>query len=153
MNNHKNFVNVRGGFSDISGVAPCNTKIQLYEFDKRTRIVISNSVFDLLKNFFEDSRKIFGFKKASSIFCEDVLSKVFVEPVRLSDRESYNWVQVFKSKFDPVFFNASYNEILDLLWYICKWICDRMDNHEMKVMYHLKKQNLCLLVVAPLSII
>lgn len=130
MDSHKSYINVRGGYSDTSGVAPCNTKIQLDEFDERTRMILSNKMYDLLKNVFENPQEVFTIHEASSAFCEDALSNVFVEPVRLIHGESYNWSAVFKAKFDPVFFNASYNEVLDLLWFTCKWIHDHMNNRK-----------------------
>ena len=130
MDNRKSFINVRGGFSDTSGVAPCNTEMQLYEFDQRTRILISNTMFDLLKNIFENAYELFHAPDADSEFCEAVLSNVFVEPVRLLYGRKFNWNEVFREKFDLVFFEASYNEILDLLWYTCKWIHDHMSNRE-----------------------
>lgn len=136
MDNHKNLVNVRGGYSDKSGVAPCNTEIQLYEFDGRTRTILSNKTFELLKNVFEDPRKMFTIYNADSAFCEDVLSNVFVERVRLSHGEVFSWSAVFKSKFDLVFFDASYNEILDLLWFVCKWIHDHMKNREINTVVY-----------------
>lgn len=130
MVDRKRFINVRGGYSDTSGVAPCNTEMQLFEFDKRTRMMLSNRMFEILKNIFQNPRDMFTIREADNAFCEDVMSNVFVEPVRLLYGESYNWSAVFKAKFDPVFFNANYNEILDLLWYICKWIHDHMRNRE-----------------------
>ncbi len=128
MPDRKRFINVRGGYSDTSGIAPCNTEMQLYQFDKRTRMMISNKTFDILKNVFQNPEKMFMMREADSAFCEDVISNVFIEPVRLLPGESFNWSAVFKAKFDPVFFDADYNEVLDLLWYVCKWIHDRMVN-------------------------
>lgn len=136
MDNRKNLINVRGGYSDISGVAPCNTEIQLYEFDMRTRTVLSNKTFELLKNVFEDSEKMFTIYNADSAFCEDVLSDVFVERVRLLHGEVFTWSEVFTSKFDLVFFDALYNEILDLLWFVCKWIHDHMKNREINTVVY-----------------
>lgn len=130
MDNRKSYINVRGGYSDTSGVAPCNTEIQLYEFDRRTRTVLSNKTFDFLKNVFKNPQEVFTIYDASNAFCEDIISDVFVEPVRLLYGESYNWIEVFNEKIDPVFFCASYNEILDLLWFICKWIHNHMRNRE-----------------------
>lgn len=130
MANRKSFIKVRGGFSDTTGVASCNTEMQLHEFDERTRTLISNTLFSLLKYVFEHEYDIFGFLDADSKFCEDVLSDVFVEPVRLLPGQAYAWAEIFRGKFDPVFFDASYNEVLDLLWYTCKWIHDHIRNYE-----------------------
>lgn len=64
------------------------------------------------------------------------MSDVFVEPVRLSYGRKYIWGEVFREKFDPVFFEASYNEVLDLLWYICKWIHGHVSNHRVDIMIY-----------------
>lgn len=116
MVSRKRLINVRGGFSDTSGVAPCNTEMQLHEFDKRTRTLISNTMFNCLKSVFGNRYDSFQDLDADGKFCEAVLSDVFVEPVRLSYGRKYIWGEVFREKFDPVFFEASYNEVLDLLW-------------------------------------
>lgn len=136
MVSRKRFINVRGGFSDTSGVAPCNTEMQLHEFDKRTRTLISNTMFNCLKSIFENAYGSFHILDADSKFCEAVLSDVFVEPVRLSYGRKYIWGEVFREKFDPVFFEASYNEVLDLLWYICKWIHGHVSNHRVDIMIY-----------------
>lgn len=81
MPDRKRFINVRGGYSDTSGIAPCNTEMQLYQFDKRTRMMISNKTFDILKNVFQNPEKMFMMREADSAFCEDVISNVFIEPV------------------------------------------------------------------------
>ena len=136
MVSRKRFIDVRGGFSDTSGVAPCNTEMQLHEFDKRTRTLISNTMFNCLKSVFENRYDSFRDMDADSKFCEAVLSDVFVEPVRLSYDRKYIWDEVFQKKFDPVFFEASYNEVLDLLWYICKWIHEHARNHVVGVVIY-----------------
>lgn len=136
MVSRKRLINVRGGFSDTSGVAPCNTEMQLHEFDKRTRTLISNTMFNCLKSVFGNRYDSFQDLDADGKFCEAVLSDVFVEPVRLSYGQKYIWDKVFREKFDPVFFEASYNEVLDLLWYICKWIHEHASNHVVGVVIY-----------------
>lgn len=96
MDNRKSFVNVRGGFSDTSGVAPCNTEMQLHEFDKRTRILLSNKTFKFLNIAFGNQRDVFSKWNVDSAFCEDILSKVFLETTRFSNGQLYNWEEVFK---------------------------------------------------------
>lgn len=84
MNKRKSLISVRGGYGDISGIAPCNTEMQLYQFDRRTRMLLSNELFKLLKALFENSYRVFHNENADSIFCEDLISNVFIEPIRLS---------------------------------------------------------------------
>ena len=48
-NKRKSMIKVRGGFSDKTGINPCNTQMQITEFDKRTRTFISNKLYDFLQ--------------------------------------------------------------------------------------------------------
>lgn len=136
MANRKSFINVRGGFSDTSGVAPCNTQMQLHEFDKRTRTLLSNELFKLLKALFEDSFQIFRIVNPDGEFCQDILSEVFIEPVRLLNNQNFNWIKVFQARFDLVFTEGQYNEILDLLWYIGKWIYSHAKDPQIKNLFY-----------------
>lgn len=114
----KSMLQVRGGFSDTSGIAPCNTVIQYAEFDDRTRIQLSNYTFELLDTAFSPEHSFRIFKRdVSSPFCKDILGEVFSDTPRLANGYLYNWKKVFESKFDPVFVNAPYNEVLDLIYY------------------------------------
>ncbi len=136
MHKRKSFISVRGGYSDTNGIAPCNAEMQLYQFDRRTRMLLSNELFKLLKAIFENSYRAFHNENADSIFCEDILSNVFIEPIRLSGGYSFNWIKVFQTKFDPVFIDGQYNEILDLLWYIGKWIRNHTNDPQLDSLFY-----------------
>ena len=45
----KSMIKVRGGFSDRVGIDPCNTQMQIDDFDERTRTFISNKLYDFLQ--------------------------------------------------------------------------------------------------------
>lgn len=142
MTNHKSFINVRGGYSDTSGVAPCNTEMQLHEFDKRTRTLLSNKTFKFLKMAFGNQRDVFSKCNVDSTFCEDILSKAFLETTRFPNGLHYDWKEVFKTRFDLVFFEASYNEVLDLLWFTGKWLHNNMINPNHKSLFYKTINNL-----------
>ena len=46
-NERKSMIKVRGGFSDRTGIAPCNTQMQIDEFDDRTRTLMGNQLFSI----------------------------------------------------------------------------------------------------------
>ena len=46
-NGRKSMIKVRGGFSDKTGINPCNTQMQIDDFDDRTRALIGNRLFTI----------------------------------------------------------------------------------------------------------
>ena len=52
----KSMISVRGGFSDINKIAPSNTQVQVEEFDDKTRVLMSNHLYDILQELFNNSR-------------------------------------------------------------------------------------------------
>ena len=120
----KSFISVRGGFSDSSGVLPCNSEIQFEEFDSKTRVLISNKLFLLLQCFFERcDQNYLGDDQfnASNEFCKSILSDVFGEPISIPSSKAFVWEAVF-AQIGNVASYAPYNEVLDIVWYICNWL-------------------------------
>jgi hypothetical protein len=132
----KSFISVRGGFSDSTGIAPCNAQMQYDEFDDKTRILISNKLFILLEIFFDKqiiNYKYRGYNKASSEFCKVLISNVFGERIDLSSGYDYVWTSVFE-KINTVICEASYNEVLDIVWFSCNWLNDNYNDNN-KIVY------------------
>ena len=131
-NERKSMIRVRGGFSDKTGIAPCNTQMQIDEFDDRTRTLIGNHLYDVLSVVFSYASTI-GISRylnpsrqtplqaMSSDFCKDVLSEVLNVSVHLPSNKFYNW-EVNYDRFAEIISSAPYNEVLDFLWYVCHWI-------------------------------
>ena len=134
-NERKSMIKVRGGFSEKIGINPCNTQMQIDDFDDRTRALIGNRLFTIcclafdpgssseydqlqfLKSPYRDTRHgLIG-----SDFCRSLFSDVFCLPVRRTLDLRYDWESAF-SKVSDVISNAPYNEVLDILWYVCSWI-------------------------------
>lgn len=136
-NERKSMIKVRGGFSDKTGINPCNTQMQLDEFDDRTRTLIGNQLFSICSIAFKYSdtqnydysylhiykypyndtrRHLMG-----SDFCRALLSNVFALPIRRDPDLPYSWESIFE-KITAVISTAPYNEVLDILWYVCSWI-------------------------------
>ena len=121
-------IKVRGGFSERIGKPTCAVTIQLDEFDDRTRTFISNLLFDFLQITFQNDAQ---FRKQpygntpvplSSDFCKNLGQDVFSFRNHLQEGYVYNWVDFYTSNIENALDNAPYNEILDLLEYICNWL-------------------------------
>lgn len=123
----KSMIKVRGGFSDDMGFNPCNTQPQTAEFDHRTRTFISNSLYDFLQIVFEHEvetrnlRYSLSDQNLSTVFCKDLIQNVFADSNHLPIGYRYNWENLYPS-IEKVIMEAPYNEVLDLLWYICYWL-------------------------------
>lgn len=133
-NERKSMIKVRGGFSDKTGINPCNTQMQLDEFDDRTRTTISNQLFRILEITFSMS---LTFAKSpynqrshllANEFCRAISSDILGLPSRFDNTKSYNWKFYFE-KISNVISDAPYNEVLDVVWYCCHWLsnCTTLD--------------------------
>ena len=127
-NERKSIIKVRGGFSERIGKPTCAVTIQLDEFDDRTRTFISNLLFDFLQITFQNAEQ---FRKQpygniptplSSDFCKDLGQDVFSFCNHLKEGYVYKWDDFYTTNIENVLNNASYNEVLDLLEYICNWL-------------------------------
>ena len=123
----KSMIKVRGGFSEDMGFNPCNTQPQTSEFDNRTRTFISNSLYDFLQIVFEHEVETRNLRYGSSdqnlstVFCKYLIQNVFADSNHLPIGYRYNWEDLY-SRIEKVIMEAPYNEVLDLLWYICYWL-------------------------------
>ena len=123
----KSMIKVRGGFSEDMGFNPCNTQPQTSEFDNRTRTFISNKLYDFLQITFEHETEMRNLHYGSSdqnlstVFCKDLIQNVFTDNNHLPVGHQYNWENLY-SRIEKVIMEAPYNEVLDLLWYICYWL-------------------------------
>lgn len=126
-NERKSMIKVRGGFSDKTGINPCNTQMQITEFDKRTRTFISNKLYDFLQITFNNECETRNIKYGPSdqnlpnIFCKNLMQNVFADSNHLPLGYHYDWER-FYSRIEAVLMDAPYNEVLDLLGYICNWL-------------------------------
>lgn len=127
-NERKSMIKVRGGFSERIGKPTCAVTIQLDEFDDRTRTFISNLLFDFLQITFQNAEQ---FRKQpygniptplSSDFCKDLGQDVFSFCNHLKEGYVYKWDDFYTTNIENVLNIASYNEVLDLLEYICNWL-------------------------------
>lgn len=120
----KSFVSVRGGYSDSTGIAPCNTQMQYDEFDDKTRVLIGNRLFAMFEEFFDTDHFICRYRtnyEASNAFCKALISDVFGERNNLSAGHIYAWRSAFE-KINTVIREAPYYEVLDIVYYSCKWL-------------------------------
>ena len=134
MNGSKNAikkVQVRGGFSDRRGIKPLNTKMQLDELDKRTRIGIAN----LLREWYDDGK----FAQYCFDFCERLLKDIYSEFV---DDQSRYIIRCQNNKFIESYIylpisENSYDEVLTIVEYITNYFLQwQMSQHQKGVLYY-----------------
>ena len=82
-------VQIRGGFSDRHKLQSFNTKIQLTNFDDRTRVAVINTI----KTWIDDQK----FLAYEETFYEDLIKEVFCEFLspNLEDRIRYSKDDIF----------------------------------------------------------
>lgn len=124
-------VQIRGGFSDRRGIKPLNTKMQLDELDKRTRIGIAN----LLREWYDDGK----FAQYRSDFCERLLKDIYFEFVDDQARciikyqnddfiESYIYLPISENGYD---------EVLTIVEYITNYFLQwQMSQHQKGIHYY-----------------
>ena len=117
-------VQVRGGFSDRRGIKPLNTKMQLDELDKRTRIRIAN----LLREWYDDGK----FALYRFDFCERLLKDIYSEFVDEQSRcmiryknndiiESYIYLPISENSYDEVLTIVEYITNYFLQWQMSQY--------------------------------
>ena len=117
-------VQVRGGFSDRRGIKPLNTKMQLDELDKRTRIGIAN----LLREWYDDGK----FALYRFDFCERLLKDIYSEFVDEQSRcmiryknndiiESYIYLPISENSYDEVLTIVEYITNYFLQWQMSQY--------------------------------
>ena len=123
----KSMIKVRGGYSDATGLKPYSMEMQIEEFDDRTRTILSNWIFTTLEISLDSVKYGADKQKLMNDFCHKILSNVFGE----SNRGDYGYrgtfEKIYESKINEVICNAPYNEVLDIIWYICTWINDNIN--------------------------
>ncbi len=123
-------VRVRGGYSDVSGISPCNNILQTDEFDDATRVQINNLLFKMLGLVFDHENGVFqatdGMQNISHSFCENLLNDVLCQSTILREGSYFNWRLVYENRISVVITDAEYNEVLDILQYICEWVENRL---------------------------
>lgn len=125
----KSLIKVRGGFSDARGLANITNIFQINEFDERTRITLSNTLRVLLSDVFEGELRYHIFYNGanpSNEFSKKIISDVFVQPLQEERGMVYNWRVIFDNNICNVFLNAPYNEVLDMIWFICDWLVNNV---------------------------
>lgn len=118
-------VQVRGGFSDRRGIKPLNTKMQLDELDKRTRIGIAN----LLREWYDDGK----FAQYRFDFCERLLKDIYSEFVDEQSRcmIRYQNNDIIESYIYLPISENSYDEVLTIVEYITNYFLQwQMSQHQ-----------------------
>lgn len=124
-------VQVRGGFSDRRGIKSLNTKMQLDELDKRTRIGIAN----LLREWYDDGK----FAQYRSDFCERLLKDIYSEFVDEQSRcmIRYQNNDIIESYIYLPISENGYDEVLTIVEYITNYFLQwQMSQHQKGIHYY-----------------
>lgn len=124
-------VRVRGGFSESKGISVCNKSMQMNEIDDATRVQLSNRLHNMLEIFMRDYYNLFDYSyrsyDATQTFCRDILNDVFCASNILAKGEAYDWNKLYSNYIENVISNASYNEVFDMVEYVCRWLNARVN--------------------------
>ena len=134
----KSMIAVRGGYSDQNGYNPVNTEMQFDDIDDRTRTLLSNELFDMMQTIFEKSN--FGYSSSSDDFCKKLISEVFNQRNNLLKHQSYDWEKVFEG-IHKVVCEATINEVLDIVWFICNWFSNCIQRYYVSQNYEYDRIN------------
>lgn len=122
-------VRVRGGFSDTNGISTCNTVLQVEEFDDATRVQLCNRLFEMIQsvesNVYDVFRHEYADSRILSEFAKHLLNDVFCTSIIIGEGRAFNWRKVFDVHVRGVILDATYNEVLDTVEYICRWFGNR----------------------------
>lgn len=111
-------VQIRGGFSDRHKLQSFNTKIQLTNFDERTKVAIINKIKDWIdEEVFYKEQEDFYKNLIKEAFCE------FLSP-NLEDKIQYKQNDIFNQYIYAPIMENSYEEILSLIEYIINYFLD-----------------------------
>lgn len=125
-------VRVRGGFSETNGMGLCNTVMQTDEFDDYTRIRLNNGLHELLDYTVKGYNDIIDYRyrddRFMSNFCKQMLDDVFCEDNTQSTGWGYDWREFYNNYIKMVILDAKYNEVLDIIEYICQWLGQRVNS-------------------------
>lgn len=122
-------VRVLGGFSERQGIKHYNSILQVNDFDDESRIQISNELYRLLHASLDGNVGfLFGPNvnyNIANAFCKDILNDVFCERNVLSQGYQCDWHKMYE-KIHETIMQVTYNELLDLIQYVCTWIDSRL---------------------------
>lgn len=125
MADRVSMIHVRGGFSEAHGMGSCVTQLQFKEFDDKTRTSLYNSIYQLLFRSFKET-EIFRESYSDEtnyedLFFQHLIMDVFGERVSINRLHPYR-LGYLEDKIYKVFMEAPYNEVLDLVQYIIRWL-------------------------------
>ena len=122
-------VRVLGGFSEQQNIKKHHPILQVDDFDDGSRIQISNELYKLLGIVFGNRAGYFFGPNFSynltDILCKDMLNDVFCERNAIAPGYQYDWQKMFEKIHDTIM-QATYNEVFDLIQYVCLWVESRL---------------------------
>lgn len=126
----KSMIKVRGGFSERNEIVQFSDAIQLTEFNDFSRVALCNCIYDFLYNTFtiryHSSCALFPESPSSFevSFCKDMIRNIFHEYDENHYFDDYSWKNIYSS-VKEVITVAPYNEVLDIIEYVCNLLEQR----------------------------
>ena len=144
MAERKSMIHVRDGFSEAHGMGSCVTQLQYDEFDEKTRVTLYNNLYQILFHSFKDQQ---FFRESYSdetdyedLFFQHLMMDVFSERVIINRIYPYRLGKQ-SDKIYKVFIEAPYNEVLDFIQYVIRWLSKRIKrNKDENFLYELINQ-------------
>lgn len=99
-------VSRRGGFSDRNGIKPENTLIQVYDFDKRTRVQLQNMISKLYASVYRENT-YWGCDEIQDFF-RYILGNIYAQPVdalrKYDDEDTFGIINntILEGEYDDV---------------------------------------------------
>ena len=120
-------VQLRGGFSDRNGINPLNTQMQFKDFDKHTRMVILNTLHDILRIINEDSMAYYSW----SVFYLNIAAEVYNQEIdKLENIGESNIENIVKEYIRNTILFDTYDSVLTLIEYILNYTADNFGNRK-----------------------
>ena len=118
-------VQIRKGFSDRNAIKPVNTKLQLGELDKRTRISLLNAINWLYDEAFHKISSVAVASGGTSTdFWVQVLREVYGKPVSYSSSKGNDEVKMLKVVGNTVL-HDDYDDVLTLVEYMAAQFAEK----------------------------
>ena len=107
-------VSCRGGFADRNGIKPENTTMQIYDFDRRTRVAIRNEIIEIIRSTIENNPR----PDARTEFWRSVLKNVYAQPIDYEFGMDYN---VGYPLVEATIYDDDYASVLTLIEFILNY--------------------------------
>lgn len=124
-------VQLRGGFSDRHGIKPLNTQMQFKDFEEHTRMVMLNTLHEILQIIDKDSPAYTMGYDRWSVFYLDIAAEVYnQETDKLDDLGETNIENIVKGYIRSTILFDTYDSVLTVIEFILNYTSDNFGNRQ-----------------------